>query len=344
MHSLLENLQTAPQSVTLAITSRCDLNCPCCYQDQHVEDMQTKDILALIDQLSLAKVPRLLISGGEPFLRKDLFEIMGYAKEKNMEIYIATNGRLIDQKIINRLGTIGLKHMSVSANGYSAETNFGRDSKGFDKIIENIKLLAKAKFEVFVSVVVMKDNYKLLPKIFDYYYSLGIKNFWLNRLNASYTKGYYQQHALSEKDIAELIKTRMEYGAKVFTLFSTSFACAFYEQTLEWAKKVGLFGCHSCGEKTCFIDSNGDVYPCSYFHKTKYCAGNVLKTPFKEIWDKSPVLAQFRNTTDKLKGTCSTCHLKEICGGCRRLAYEVFDDIYAEDPACPMRLKPAEKQ
>lgn len=325
----------APESVHLSITGKCNLNCPLCYEingEVPKAEMDKEDIFTLIDDLARMKVFQLAIGGGEPFLREDIYEIIGYCRNNGIVPNITTNGTLINDDVISKIKDY-VGGISVSLNGYSPKTNVGRDKRYFDNIIHGIKLLLEADIPTGVNFLLTKGSLDHIDITFRFLKKLGIE--WINvlRFKQGSIKGPLTQYLLSNEDMEKLKRALDRWGQVMRINVDTAFTCLMYDVAVHRLKEKAVYGCVA-GIRFCTVDCNGDVYPCSFFKNNEYKVGNVVKDDFRDMWLNSAIFGKFRTMRDKLKGKCSDCKIKYRCGGCRSIALGISDDLYNEDIAC----------
>jgi len=326
---------SAPETVHLTITKKCNLDCPLCYEtNKNVPDMRKEEIFTLIDKLAQMKVFQLAIGGGEPFLREDVCEIIEYCDMKGVVPNITTNGTLINDGIIRKIKN-GVGGVSVSLNGYSPETNIGRDKRFFDDAVHGIKLLLEAGIPTGINFLVTNESLKYVNETFSFLKKMGVKWITVIRLKPGQVNENERltRYLLSKEDLKNLKRVLDCWSRLARINVDTSFTCLMYDVPIRRLKEKAVYGCVS-GIRFCTIDCNGDVYPCSFFKDKKFMAGNVLKDDFQYLWLHSDIFKKFRNMREKLKGKCSNCGIKNYCGGCRSIALNTSNDFYEEDTAC----------
>lgn len=324
---------SAPETVHLTLTKKCNLSCSLCYETKKdVPEMSKGAIFALIDKLAKMRVFQLAIGGGEPFLREDIFDIIEYCQKKGIVPNITTNGTLIDSSFIKRMGhSVG--GVSVSLNGYSSETNIGRDPNSFDDAVQGMKRLLAAEIPTGVNVLVSKKSLPYIEETFCFLKGLGVK--WINvlRLKLGQRNMHLNQYVLSKDDLKILKKVLDRWNGLVNINVDTALTFLMCTVPTQQLREKAVYGCVA-GIRFCTIDCNGDVYPCSFFKDSRYIAGNVLNGDFEEMWLNSDIFKTFREMGKRLKGRCKDCRIKECCGGCRSIALAHNTDFYGEDEAC----------
>jgi len=339
-------------------TNRCNLSCLHCYSKaslDSVDVLTTEIIKQTIDEFVQNKIKFIIFSGGEPLVRKDIFEIALYAKEKGIVTYLSSNGLYINnsnaQKIVETFDYIG-----VSIDGDEETHDMFRGLKGsFKKSIEAMKLIQKVGGKVGIRFTLTKQTLKSLPFIFELsekenfakiyishlvYSGRGLENLAMDiskeeRIKAvKYIMDKAFEYQKTDNDI-EIVTGNMEVDAILFLQEIE----ARYPYLVEIVKdKLIAWGGNSAGRKLLNIDSVGNVKPDPFFPQT---IGNILEDSFTNIWNnkKNSILENLRMTPRKLGGSCESCEYLNICnGGSRSRANAIYDDLWAEDPSCYLEL------
>lgn len=324
---------SAPETVHLTLTKKCNLQCHLCYETKEDTPEMPKDaIFALIDKLSEMKVFQLAIGGGEPFLRADIFEIIKYCKKKGIVPNITTNGTLIDSHTVKRIKHV-VGGVSVSLNGYSSKTNIGRDPSSFNDAVLGLKRLLAADIPTGVNVLVSNDSLSYLEDTFQFLKNLGVN--WINvlRLKPRLRDRHFNHYMLSQDDL-KILKNVLDCWTGLVNInVDTALTCLMYTIPIQQLRETAVYGCVA-GIRFCTIDCDGAVYPCSFFKDSTYLVGNILSQDFQEMWQNSDTFKKFRKMRERLKGKCNDCKIKEYCGGCRSIALAYNKDFYGEDTSC----------
>ncbi|MDI6703900.1 MAG: radical SAM protein [bacterium] len=336
------------------ITNRCNLKCKHCYIEaddiDYKDELTTNEGKELIDDLAELQVPVLLFSGGEPLIRKDIFELGYYANLKGIRSVISSNGTLINKQIARDIKQAGFQYVGISIDGLEETHDNFRGIKGsFNKSLEGLKILRKEGIKTGIRFTINRFNYKELKDLLDLAIRERVPRFcmyhlvysgrgrdMMNEDTSSDEKREYITYLISK--IIELGK--LNVGLEILTADNHVDGVYIYQYITETRPEKGneilrilrSYGGCSAGDKIASIDATGNVHPCQFWgHKT---LGNIRERKFSEIWDDNGFLLKLRNKSIYLKGKCGECKYKEICGGCRVRAEAIYKDIWAPDPAC----------
>lgn len=313
-------------SAYLHITNKCNLNCIGCYSfnwDRNVKaDLSLKDIKKALDELKGCGICRLVISGGEPFARSDVFEILQYAS-KVLEIeyiVIATNGTLIDQDICKKLEGL-VNCVSISIDGFDRDSaDVIRDKGSFDKALTAVKTLKEYGLPVAILPTIHKNNYKHIAKYIELAERIDIP-LSFSLLTACSSDDKMSGYILSCEEFSQFVEENNKYGADISD---------------SPANIDNLFFRENCGagEKTVSIDASGDVYPCHMFHNSSFLMGNIRELPLRQILQKWKKGNRVFASVDTIEA-CKDCQSRYFCGGgCRARAYYSTHNLLVADPYC----------
>jgi radical SAM protein with 4Fe4S-binding SPASM domain len=328
-------------------TRNCNLSCQHCRMEENLLDteLSTDQARHLIDSIAAFSSPILILSGGEPLMRPDIFEIASYASAQRIKTAMATNGTLLNQTHIKEIQSSGIQRVSVSIDGVDARThdNFRNSEGAFDKAMNGIDLLVSNNISTQINATITRFNNQDIEEIIrlGLYHHIDAIHFFL-----VVPVGCGKQLSLEER------LTPSEYEATLQNIFTLTqkynndifikVTCAPQYYRILKQKSPGMFttqgermqhiskGCLA-GTHVCFVSATGDVYPCGYLPVS---AGHILKKPLKEIWQESAVFKQLR-LPSQLAENCYSCSFVDICGGCRaRAYYESGGNLMAADPNC----------
>ena len=347
-HTPTNNEQNELRLVAWETTRNCNLACVHCRASAtmgpHEGELSTPEALRLLDQIAEVGQPIIILTGGEPLLRSDIFDIARYGTDLGMRMVMALNGTLITETVAKQLIDAGIQRISVSLDGSSPETHdrFRRVEGAFEGTLRGIDLLKKAGMEFQINTTITKTNLEQIPKIQELAIDLGAVAHHIFLLVPTGRGKYIVDQ---EIDAAEYESTlNWFYDQRAITPLQLKATCAphYYRILRQRAKKDGLsvsFQTHGLDAVTrgclggigfCFISHRGIVQPCGYLDLN---SGDVRQSSFAEIWNHSDIFLELRNY-DKLKGKCGPCEFKRVCGGCRARAYEATGDFMREEPLC----------
>jgi radical SAM protein with 4Fe4S-binding SPASM domain len=301
-----------PISVHLDVTYRCNERCEHCYLDHDGDgEMTTAEILNLLDQLAATGVFFLTISGGEPLIRRDCFEIIEYARALRFNVKFKTNAVLIREKEARRLRELNVEQVQISVYSHRAEVHDGISKLpgSLSRTLAGVRLLRAHGLKVTLANVLMNAN------VHD---SEGVRQL-AAEVGAHYTLDPTITPMMNGDTSVLRFRLPSESLRSVFQnpnlVGDVSEFCAppppVDDDTLE-----GL-PC-SAGHTACYISPRGELYPCVQFPIT---CGNVREQSFLDIWRNSPQLLEVRAIRGKHLNTCSSCNHLGTCTRCPGLAF-----------------------
>ncbi len=336
---------------------RCNLTCKHCYSISADKDftgeLSTEEIFGVMDDLRDFRVPVLILSGGEPLLRPDIFDISHRAKAKGFYVGLSTNGTLIDSDNIDAIAEIGYDYVGVSIDGLQAtHDTFRRKAGAYDQSMRGIALCQERDLRVGLRFTMTQDNAHELPEMMDKMEADGIDRFYLSHLNYA-GRGNHNRGSdavfQATREALDMLFDRAwkdaEAGGERDYVTGNNDADAIY--FLMWVERnmperlddirpmLERWGGNSSGVNIANIDNLGNVHPDTmWWHHT---LGNVRERAFSEIWPdiSDPLMAGLKQSPRKVKGHCAGCAHFSICGGNTRVrAYQLTGDAWAEDPGC----------
>ena len=336
---------------------RCNLTCKHCYSISADTDfpgeLTTDEVFAVMDDLKAFRVPVLILSGGEPLLRPDIFEVSRRAKEKGFYVGLSSNGTLIDEHNIDAIAAVEYDYVGVSLDGIGATHDaFRRKEGAFDASMRGIRLCLARNLKVGVRFTITLDNAHQLPDLLRLVEDEGIDKFYLSHLNyagrGNKNRGDDAVFETTRSAMDLLFDTcwnHVRAGNKREFVTGNNDADGVY--LLHWVDarfpdrvdhmraKLAQWGGNSSGVNVANIDNLGNVHPDTFWWH--YDLGNVRKRPFSEIWrdTSDPIMAGLKQHPRPLKGRCGACAYRDICGGNTRVrALQLTGDPWQEDPGC----------
>jgi heme d1 biosynthesis radical SAM protein NirJ len=367
MHALASghSVSPTPKPVTMGsgpvviwnLIRRCNLACKHCYATSADIDfpgeLDTEEVLTVMRDLKSFGVSVLILSGGEPLLRPDIFEISRHAKEMGFYVGLSTNGTLINEANIADINAIGYDYVGVSLDGMRATHDMFRRKQGaFDESIKGIRLCHDAGIKVGLRFTLTQDNAAELPDLLQLMRDEDIDKFYLSHLNYAGRGNrnrasdlHYQMTRDAMDLLFETCWQDVQQGVKREFVTGNNDADGVY--LLQWAsehmpehvealrRQLLRWGGNSSGVNIANIDNLGTVHPDTMWWD--YSIGNVKQRPFSEIWQDTsdPLMAGLKAKQRPLEGRCAQCQHLAICGGnSRTRAWQLTGNPWAEDPGC----------
>ena len=318
-------------------TKRCNLFCRHCYREaSSAEDIQgeltTAEGKKLITEIKKAGFRLLIFSGGEPLLRKDIFELIAKAREEGLIPAMGSNGTLLTGEMARELKNVGLQGIAISVDSLEREYHdeFRGQQGAFDKTQAGIENALGEGLKVQINLTLTEKNQNELDKMIIYYEKKGVHAIHPFFLVPTGRALSLADEALREKAYFSMIKKILERQRD--TSLELKPTCA--PQFMPMAREMGLLlrftrGCLA-GIAYCCILPKGEVHICPYLPVE---VGNVRETAFADIWQNSVTLKKLRDFNN-YGGACGCCEYIDICGGCRARAYYYKGDYLAEEPWC----------
>mgnify|MGYP003392553484 CR=1 FL=1 len=336
-------------------TRRCNLKCIHCYIDAKMMpdagELTTPEAKILIDDLAVFGAPVFLFSGGEPFIREDLFELGRYAKDKGLRTVISTNGTLITDEMAKKVKDAGFSYVGISLDGLEAINDKFREQKGaFKKTLTGIRNCLANNVRVGLRFTINKHNFKDVSGIFDLIEAENIPRacfyhlVYSGRGSAMINDDLTHQEA---RDTMDLIFSRSQglckTNTEILTVDNHADGVYLYLQLRKKDPKkaqgvlelLRINGGNKTGIGIADVDNLGNVHPDQFWREHTF--GNVKQRKFSQIWmdESNELLRDLRKRIPLLKGKCGRCNFKDICAGNFRARAEAFyADIWQEDPAC----------
>ena len=336
---------------------RCNLTCKHCYATSADRDfpgeLNTEQVYGVLNNLKDFGVPVLILSGGEPLMRPDIFDISHRAKDMGFYVGLSSNGTLISEDNIQDIVDVGYNYVGVSIDG-TRETHdkFRRKRGSFDEALNGIRLCHDAGIKVGLRFTLTQDNKQDLPELLKLMDDEGIDKFYLSHLNYAGRGNKNRRddlhHQMTREAMDLIFNTCLEdvkAGRKREFVTGNNDADGPY--MLLWAREnlpehadhleqlLRQWGGNSSGVNISNIDNIGNVHPDTMWWE--YTIGNVKERPFSEIWmdTSDPLMAGLKLKQRPVEGRCASCTYYDICGGnTRTRAWQLTGNFWAEDPGC----------
>lgn len=340
---------TQPQDffVQLHLTERCNLRCRHCYQsgtkNQELSLSETRHVAVEVSEMldtwtdayDVPFSPSFNITGGEPFLREDIFKVLQEVGDRGFELYLLTNGILIDKTKAQRLADLGVKGVQVSIEGPESVHEEIRGRGSFSSSLRGVRHLLDAGLTVTLNVTLSDINADYFMDMVRLSSSLGVQKLGFSRLVPSGRGSGLLNNMLKKEKVSALYRSIGSLNPKGLQIVTGDpVASQMSDDAKDDSGSFPTGGC-AAGISGFTILPDGTVTPC---RRLPISIGNVRKDALREIWATSPVLESLRNK-HRYKGKCGNCHRWAFCRGCRAIAYAYSqskgeNDFLAEDPQC----------
>jgi len=329
-------------------TRNCNLNCVHCRaaatRGPYGGELDTPSALRLLDQIAAVGRPIVILTGGEPLLRPDIFDIARYGTDLGLRMVMAPNGTLITESTARRMVETGIKRISISLDGASREKHdrFRGVEGAFDSALRGIEMAKKAGLEFQINTTITRTNLAEIPRIQQLAVELGAVAHHIFLLVPTGRGKYIIDQEITAEEYEQTLNWFYDQRDKTPLQLKATCAPHYYRILRQRARAEGKTvtpkthgldamtrGCLG-GVGFCFISHRGIVQPCGFLNVE---AGDVNRTSFAEIWNHSETFQSLRRYDD-LKGKCGLCEYNKFCGGCRARAFEATGDIMAQEPLC----------
>jgi heme b synthase len=349
-----------PRLIFWELTTGCNLRCIHCRASatelMSPDDLSYEESCGVIDQIAAYAPFILVLSGGEPLWRRDVFDLAERARDRGIRVALATNGTLVDEATAGRIVAAGIRRVAISLDGADAPTHdrFRGQPGAFEAALAGFRRLKARGMSMQINTTVSRHNEQQLSQILDLALDLGADAFHIFLLvpvgcgltikdEQMVSAAHYEEilHWFYDRSLEGRIELKATCAPHYFRIV---------RQRRAEARRAGLpvpdlpahgggrapHDMHSmtrgclAGSGVCFLSHKGEVYPCGYLPVS---AGSVRTQAFSDIWRNAPVLNELRDP-DLLEGKCGICEFKQVCLGCRARAYGITHDYLAEEPFC----------
>ncbi len=350
-HEYMSNVSNQLRLVFWETTAGCNLECIHCRRldvsKQLMDsDLSTEESKKMIDELAEVGKLILVLSGGEPLFRKDIFEIARYAHDKGLITALATNGTMVNEEMAQKIVDSKIQRVSISLDGAGPDTHdqFRKLPGSYDRAVKGMKHLQALGMSTQINCTIAKHNVHEVETIYQNAIDLGADALHIFMLvpvgcgvqiaedqmldPATYEKVLNWFYTISKEDKIQTKATCAPHYFRIMRERAAEEGITITPKTHGMAAMTK--GCLA-GSSICFISHKGEVFPCGYLPVE---AGHIRKEKFGDIWSNSEVFANLRDM-DKLGGKCGVCEYKTVCEGCRARAFFQTDgDYMAEEPYC----------
>ena len=342
-----------PRTATLRLvawetTRNCNLACVHCRASAtcgpYDGELDTPAALRLLDEIAEVARPIIILTGGEPLLRPDIFDLARHGDGLGLRMVMACNGTFIDPATAGKMKDAGIQRISVSLDGATADVHdrFRGVPGAFDGALQGLKNARAAGIEFQINTTITQANLKEIPRILALAEKLGAVAHHIFLLVPTGRGKYILDKAINAAEYEETLNWFYDQRERTPLQLKATCAPHYYRILRQRARQEGKtvsFQSHGLDAVTrgclggigfCFVSHTGIVQPCGFLDLN---CGDVTRTCFGDIWRDAEIFQNLRNY-DKLSGKCGPCEYKRVCGGCRARAYEATGDYMAEEPLC----------
>jgi len=398
--------KASPRLIFWEVTKGCNLRCIHCRATatelSSPSDLSTATALGIIEQIAAAGNPILVLSGGEPLYRSDIFQLARYGTDRGLRVALATNGTLVTREVARMIVDSGVRRVSISLDGSDSLTHdtFRGIPGAFDAAVQGLRNLKALGMSVQINMTIARHNARQLPQVLELAKRLGadaLHTFLLVPVGCGVDIAAEQMVAPEEYEemLNWFYDRSLEGGIELKATCAPHYFRVVRQRRAAERKgadgerkhaanpeqrpipgtigpaemampgSTGLLIHHAApgaghpagthhghpgdmnamtkgclaGTGVCFISHEGEIYPCGYL---PVLAGDLRRQTFTEIWEKSLVFEQLRDTGN-LKGKCGCCEFRNVCMGCRARAFAASGDFLDEEPFCVYQPKPGER-
>ncbi|HZX36539.1 MAG TPA: heme b synthase [Thermodesulfobacteriota bacterium] len=347
-----------PRLIAWELTRSCNLDCIHCRAaarfGPYPNELTTEECVKFLDDVKSFSDPIMIMTGGEPMLRDDIWELARHGTDIGLRMVMAPCGFLVTIETAQKMKDSGIQRVSFSIDGATKEThdNFRRVEGAFDSVMKAIESCKAVGMDFQVNTTVSKHNLHELPKILDLVIKLGAKAHHPFLLVPTGRGADLKDLEISPEDYEKTLTWFYEKRDKVPLQFKPTCAPHYYRIFRQKEHEKGISvtpethgldamskGCMG-GQTFAFVSHRGKVQICGFLEEE---CGDIRKEPFSVIWNTSKVFKQMR-AWDDYKGRCGYCEFRSVCGGCRARAFAFSGDYMEEEPFCTYEPTEAAKK
>jgi heme b synthase len=330
------------------VTRQCNLSCVHCRASadsgRDPNELATEECLRLVDDIASFSRPVVILTGGEPLLREDIFQVARYGTDKGLRMVMAVNGTLVDGATARNMQDAGIQRISVSIDGATADSHdrFRQVPGAFEGALRGIRAAKKVGLEFQINTTITRQNIDELAAILDLAIDLGAAAHHVFLLVPTGRGKDLKDQQVTAEQYEEILTWLYDQKERSPLHLKATCAPQFYRILRQRARKEGKsvtydhFGLDATtrgclgGVSFCFISNVGDVQPCGFLEVK---CGNIRENTLEHIWKNSKIFQDLREFNN-YRGRCGRCEYRKVCGGCRARAYETSGDLLAEEPYC----------
>ncbi len=338
----LDKHKFVPRVIAWELTRRCKLNCRHCRaaaaDRKYNDELDTQQCMALLDNIAGFASPVIILTGGEPLLRDDIYQIADYGHRLGLRMVLATCGVFMDDKAAQKMLQVGIRCISLSLDGASSKShdNFRRIEGAFEMAIKAAEVAHRNGLAFQINTTVTRSNIDELGDIMKLAEELGAVTFNPFLLVPTGRGKEMADEELSAQQYEETLQWLSKQQNNPVVKIAIRVTCApHYQRIIQQAgtpePPAYAAGCMG-GKSFAFISHTGKVQICGFLD---IVAGDLRANniDFADVWRNSPFLQEIRSVND-YKGKCGYCEYRYTCGGCRARAYALTGDYMASEPFC----------
>jgi AdoMet-dependent heme synthase len=330
-------------SISWNLTKRCNLNCDHCYLDAEfrgglrTDELNTEECFRVIDQIAEVNPNAFLIlTGGEPLLRPDIYQIIRYAADRKFMVVLGTNGTLINRANALKIKEAGAHGVGISIDSMDAgkHDKFRGVQNAWDQSMEAFNVMNEVGIDFLIQMSVSEMNYKEIPDVVAFSEKIGAIAFNLYFLVCT-GRGQGNtdiSNAAYEEALKMLYEQQMKYKGRLMinSKCAPQYKRVVYENDPDSVYTRTYSG--GCPAATHYsrISPEGNLTPCPFIEES---VGSLKSRTFKDLWENAPLMVELRNRKG-LEGKCGTCEFSAMCSGCRARAFAETGNYMATDPSC----------
>lgn len=331
------------------ITGRCNLRCKHCYRlEGDVEPLSYDDICSVIHQFielknrynethKINRKGHINITGGEPFIRKDIREILrllGSYKD-DFSVGFLSNGSFINNEIIQLLKSIDVSFVQLSIDGNRETHDYLRAEGDYDRVFSKAEMLEKNGIRTYISCTANRSNYRDIPSIASECRKRKITKLWSDRLVPIGEGEGLSDLIITPEILPDYIKTMKKAQKSIPGRLLHPKTQVTMNRALQFLNSDGdIYSC-SAGSSLITVDEFGNIMPC---RRMPLICGNIASSTLKEIYFGHETFRDLRN--DRIPKECSECIYKNLCkGGAKCQSYAAYGSYNRADPACPLKIR-----
>jgi len=334
--------------VAWEVTRNCNLNCVHCRaaatEGPYEGELDTKSCFGVLDEIRKVGQAVVILTGGEPLMRPDIFDIARYGNDKGLRMVMAPNGTMITEENAKEMVSAGIQRISVSLDGATRESHdrFRQVDGAFDGALRGIEYAKGADLDFQINTTITQQNFPELPKIQELAVRLGAVAHHIFLLVPTGRGSAMSEEIVSSIEYERILNWFYDFSRSSPLQLKATCAPQYHRILRQRAKQQGIavnfanFGLDAVsrgclgGNGFCFISHSGQVQPCGYLELD---CGQVREESFSHIWRHSKRLLEIRDPS-LYRGKCGICEYERVCGGCRARAYTMNGDYLGEEPLC----------